>query len=69
MTPPTDTEARAGSGTPAGSLSPEDARWLARAFELARGGLGRVSPNPAVGAVVVRDGEAVGEGSHEEFGG
>jgi len=48
---------------------PKDARWLARAFELARRGLGRVSPNPAVGAVVVSGGEAVGEGFHEEFGG
>lgn len=39
--------------------------WLARARELALGGRGRVSPNPAVGAVVVRDGRVVGEGWHE----
>lgn len=48
---------------------PEDERWMARALELARKGLGRVSPNPAVGAVVVKDGEVAGEGFHETFGG
>jgi diaminohydroxyphosphoribosylaminopyrimidine deaminase/5-amino-6-(5-phosphoribosylamino)uracil reductase len=42
---------------------------LARAIELAERGVGRVSPNPVVGAVVVRDGEVLGEGWHEEYGG
>ncbi|HSD78071.1 MAG TPA: bifunctional diaminohydroxyphosphoribosylaminopyrimidine deaminase/5-amino-6-(5-phosphoribosylamino)uracil reductase RibD, partial [Solirubrobacteraceae bacterium] len=42
---------------------------LARAIELAGRGAGRVSPNPLVGAVVVRDGEVLGEGWHEEAGG
>ena len=42
---------------------------LARAIELARKGLGAVKPNPVVGAVVARDGEILGEGWHEEFGG
>jgi diaminohydroxyphosphoribosylaminopyrimidine deaminase/5-amino-6-(5-phosphoribosylamino)uracil reductase len=37
-------------------------------LELAEGGRGRVSPNPLVGAVVVRDGEAIGEGFHAELG-
>ncbi len=36
--------------------------FLARALELADRALGRVSPNPAVGAVVVKDGLVVGEG-------
>src|SRR6185295_15300525 len=36
-----------------------------RALELAWRGWGRVSPNPLVGAVLVRDGEVVGEGWHE----
>jgi diaminohydroxyphosphoribosylaminopyrimidine deaminase/5-amino-6-(5-phosphoribosylamino)uracil reductase len=40
-----------------------------RALVLARYGWGRVSPNPLVGAVVVRDGRVVGEGFHAEFGG
>lgn len=39
-----------------------DERFMARALELARRGAGLVSPNPAVGAVVVRDGRVVGEG-------
>jgi diaminohydroxyphosphoribosylaminopyrimidine deaminase / 5-amino-6-(5-phosphoribosylamino)uracil reductase len=42
---------------------------LTRAIELARNGLGAVKPNPVVGAVVARDGETLGEGWHEEFGG
>lgn len=43
--------------------------WMSRAFDLARGGEGAVRPNPLVGAVVVRDGEVVGEGYHQRFGG
>ncbi len=35
---------------------------MAQALALARQALGRVSPNPAVGAVIVKDGEVVGEG-------
>ena len=38
---------------------------LARARDLALRGRGRVSPNPLVGAVVLRDGETVAEGWHE----
>lgn len=37
---------------------------MRRALALARQGLGRTSPNPAVGAVLVRDGTVVGEGFH-----
>lgn len=46
-----------------------DHAHLARAVELAEHGLGRVSPNPVVGAVVVKDGEVLGEGWHDVFGG
>jgi diaminohydroxyphosphoribosylaminopyrimidine deaminase / 5-amino-6-(5-phosphoribosylamino)uracil reductase len=46
-----------------------DRLHLARAIELARRGIGAVKPNPAVGAVVARDGEVLGEGWHERFGG
>jgi diaminohydroxyphosphoribosylaminopyrimidine deaminase / 5-amino-6-(5-phosphoribosylamino)uracil reductase len=42
---------------------------MRRALELARRGLGRVRPNPLVGAVVVREGRIVGEGWHAELGG
>ena len=42
---------------------------LARAIDLAERGLGRASPNPVVGAVIVRDGSVLGEGWHDEYGG
>ena len=42
---------------------------LERARELAERGRGTTHPNPVVGAVVVRDGEVVGEGWHERAGG
>jgi diaminohydroxyphosphoribosylaminopyrimidine deaminase / 5-amino-6-(5-phosphoribosylamino)uracil reductase len=42
---------------------------LARALELAERGRGTTYPNPIVGAVLVRDGEIVGEGWHERKGG
>ena len=41
---------------------------MRRALELAERGAGRVSPNPKVGAVIVRDGVVVGEGWHVEYG-
>jgi diaminohydroxyphosphoribosylaminopyrimidine deaminase/5-amino-6-(5-phosphoribosylamino)uracil reductase len=42
---------------------------LERALQLAERGRGTTHPNPVVGAVVVRDGEVVGEGWHERAGG
>ena len=50
-------------------MTPEDEKWMARTLDLARQGLGRVSPNPVCGAVAVVEGERVGEGFHKEFGG
>ncbi len=47
----------------------QDRTHLSRALELAAGGHGRVSPNPMVGAVLVRDGQVLGEGFHAELGG
>src|SRR5215210_857176 len=41
---------------------------LGRAIALAEHGRGAVSPNPLVGAVVVRDGEVLGEGYHAGYG-
>jgi diaminohydroxyphosphoribosylaminopyrimidine deaminase/5-amino-6-(5-phosphoribosylamino)uracil reductase len=46
-----------------------DHAHLVRAIELADRGRGRVSPNPVVGAIVVRDGIVLGEGWHEQYGG
>lgn len=45
-----------------------DAVLMQRCFELALRGLGKVSPNPLVGAVIVKDGEIIGEGYHTAFG-
>ena len=45
-----------------------DHAWMGRALELAAQGRGLTSPNPMVGAVVVRDGVVVGEGWHERAG-
>ena len=45
-----------------------EARYLARAIALARRAAGRTSPNPAVGAVLVREGRIVGEGYHRRAG-
>ncbi len=36
--------------------------YMKQALSLAKLALGQVSPNPAVGAVVVKDGEVVGQG-------
>lgn len=49
--------------------SETDADYLERALALGRRGWGRVHPNPMVGCVLVRNGEIVGEGYHEEYGG
>jgi diaminohydroxyphosphoribosylaminopyrimidine deaminase / 5-amino-6-(5-phosphoribosylamino)uracil reductase len=46
----------------------DERTWMERALALARAWEGMTRPNPPVGAVVVRDGEAVGEGAHERAG-
>lgn len=45
-----------------------DEQYMRRALELARKGEGHVNPNPMVGAVIVKDGEIIGEGYHEKYG-
>ncbi len=47
----------------------EDEKYMRLALQLARKGLGKTSPNPMVGAVVVRRGEIVGKGYHHRAGG
>ena len=47
-----------------GSPATDDALWMARALDLARQGEAHASPNPMVGAVIVRGGLAAGEGFH-----
>lgn len=46
-----------------------DVVFMERALELAERGSGRTSPNPLVGALVVKDGKVVGEGWHMAYGG
>ena len=43
-------------------------RYIRRCIELARNGLGNVQPNPMVGAVIVCDGQIIGEGYHQKYG-
>jgi diaminohydroxyphosphoribosylaminopyrimidine deaminase/5-amino-6-(5-phosphoribosylamino)uracil reductase len=45
-----------------------DHEAMDRALALASRGWGRVSPNPLVGAVLLRDGQVIAEGHHAEFG-
>ena len=45
-----------------------DEFYMRRALELAKRGAGAVSPNPMVGAVIVRDRRIIGEGWHQRFG-
>jgi len=51
-------------------MAPEraDEQYMRRALQLARRGKGQVSPNPMVGAVIVRAGEIIAEGYHRKFG-
>jgi diaminohydroxyphosphoribosylaminopyrimidine deaminase / 5-amino-6-(5-phosphoribosylamino)uracil reductase len=51
------------------TLTAQERPHLERALEVAENGRGAVSPNPLVGAVVVRDGKVIGEGWHAELGG
>ncbi len=46
----------------------EDTQYMRRALALARRAAGRTSPNPLVGAVLVRNGRIVGEGYHRKAG-
>jgi diaminohydroxyphosphoribosylaminopyrimidine deaminase/5-amino-6-(5-phosphoribosylamino)uracil reductase len=49
---------------PAAPTANADAVFMERALELAAGGIALTSPNPMVGAVLVRDGIVIGEGFH-----
>lgn len=43
-------------------------QYMRRAIELAKQGLGKVNPNPLVGAVIVKDGRIISEGYHMAYG-
>jgi diaminohydroxyphosphoribosylaminopyrimidine deaminase/5-amino-6-(5-phosphoribosylamino)uracil reductase len=46
----------------------QDIKYMQRALNLAVQGRGRTSPNPMVGAVVVKENEIIGEGYHQKAG-
>lgn len=45
-----------------------DEIYMQRCLELAQLGMGKVSPNPLVGCVIVHGNRIIGEGYHEQFG-
>src|SRR5271157_4372313 len=49
--------------------SSRDFKFMRLALALAKKGKGRVSPNPLVGCVIVKNGTVIGKGYHEYFGG
>jgi diaminohydroxyphosphoribosylaminopyrimidine deaminase/5-amino-6-(5-phosphoribosylamino)uracil reductase len=50
------------------SMRTKDELYMKRTLQLARRGMGKVSPNPMVGAVIVRAGKIIAEGWHRKFG-
>lgn len=48
--------------------SMKDSEYMELALMLAKNGLGWTAPNPMVGAVLVKDGEIIGQGWHEKCG-
>ena len=60
---------RAGAASERPGEPMDDIRWMTRALALAARGQGLTSPNPMVGALVVRDGAVIAERFHERAGG
>jgi len=50
-------------------MTATDAKQMKRALTLARKGIGKTSPNPAVGCIIVKNGTVVGKGWHKKAGG
>ena len=46
-----------------------DTKYMKLALRLAKKGIGKVSPNPPVGAVLVKGDRIIGQGYHKQFGG
>lgn len=46
-----------------------DESYIKLAIEIAKKGIGKVSPNPLVGCVIIKDERIIGAGYHEKFGG
>jgi diaminohydroxyphosphoribosylaminopyrimidine deaminase/5-amino-6-(5-phosphoribosylamino)uracil reductase len=47
----------------------KDHIYLNRCLQIAKKGKGWVSPNPLVGAVIIKNGKVIGEGYHKKYGG
>ncbi|MDD7305889.1 MAG: bifunctional diaminohydroxyphosphoribosylaminopyrimidine deaminase/5-amino-6-(5-phosphoribosylamino)uracil reductase RibD [Peptoniphilaceae bacterium] len=45
-----------------------DKDYMKKVFDLAKKGVGHVSPNPLVGALIVKNGKIIGQGYHEHYG-
>lgn len=50
------------------NTAPTEEKFMVRALELARLGMGQVAPNPMVGCVIVHEGLIIGEGYHRKYG-
>jgi diaminohydroxyphosphoribosylaminopyrimidine deaminase/5-amino-6-(5-phosphoribosylamino)uracil reductase len=48
--------------------SDEDRKWMLQALKLAEKGYGRTSPNPMVGAILIRNNRIIGQGWHRKAG-
>jgi riboflavin biosynthesis protein RibD len=46
----------------------EEEIYMTRCIQLAKNGIGHVSPNPTVGAIIMREGKIIGEGYHSKYG-
>jgi len=60
---------RVSQGDVMGSWSTTEREFMERALLIAERGRGRVSPNPLVGCVLVKDGRVIAEGWHDHLGG
>lgn len=49
--------------------SSADVHYMLQAIDLAKKGGRSVAPNPMVGAIIVKDGQVIGQGYHQKFGG
>lgn len=49
-------------------METQDEKYMRRAIALAKKGIGKVNPNPLVGAVIVKDGRIIAEGYHAKYG-
>ena len=50
-------------------MNAQDEKLMQAALRLAQKGIGMVEPNPAVGCVIVKSGQVIGQGYHRKFGG